>query len=254
MPKMSPMPPCPRSLGDAGEIHRAGEAVNQRGAVEQHARGQRAEDEVFQARFRRFQVVTVRGGDDVKRKAHQLEAEIERDQIGGGNEHHHAQRRQKNEHSEFEFLLLFRGEIVERQRQRPCRANDGQQLEKASEVVDDKAAAEQFMPPGGNEQHRERHKKEDDDAGAVDGLGARLAADHAGHQQHHGAAEQYNLRQQRHECRKLKGLGHRAGARGLQILRELRGLGRRQRVIVIVEELRHRSRREVEHRLRGDPE
>ena len=50
-PKIRPsdaLPPLERR-GDAGEAGLAGEAVDQRGAVEQHARGQRAEDEILQA-------------------------------------------------------------------------------------------------------------------------------------------------------------------------------------------------------------
>ena len=145
--------PAPR-FGDAGEVHRAGEAVNQRGAVQQHAGRQRAEDEIFQARLGRFEVVAVRGGDHVERQAHQLEPEIERDQIGGGNQHHHAQRRQQHEDAEFEFLLLLDGQIIERQQQRAGRADEGQHLEKPGEVVDDKAAAKQFMASGRHKQHR----------------------------------------------------------------------------------------------------
>ena len=43
----------PGGLRDAGEAHRAGEAVDQRGAIEQHPGRQRAEHEVFQARLGR---------------------------------------------------------------------------------------------------------------------------------------------------------------------------------------------------------
>ncbi len=41
-----------RGVGNAGKAHRAGKAVDQRGAVKQHARRQRAEHEIFQARPR----------------------------------------------------------------------------------------------------------------------------------------------------------------------------------------------------------
>src|SRR3546814_5968819 len=40
-------------LGDAGEIGRPGEAVEQRNAIEQHARRERAENEIFEAGFAR---------------------------------------------------------------------------------------------------------------------------------------------------------------------------------------------------------
>ena len=80
-------------LGDAGKADRAGEAVNQRGAVQQHAGRQRAEHEILQARFGRAHIVAVRGRHHVEWQAHQFEPEIERDQVGGRDQHHHAERR-----------------------------------------------------------------------------------------------------------------------------------------------------------------
>ena len=58
-PKVSPRPPCAAALRDAGKRHRAGKAVNQRAAIEQHARRQAAEDEIFQARFGRAHGVAI---------------------------------------------------------------------------------------------------------------------------------------------------------------------------------------------------
>ena len=92
-------------LGDAGEAHRAGEAVDQRGAVEQHARRQRAEHEIFQPRFGRAHVVAVDRRDHVERQAHQLEAEIERDQVGRRDQHQHAGGREQDQDRIFELLL-----------------------------------------------------------------------------------------------------------------------------------------------------
>ena len=77
------------------EAGAAGEAVDQRDAVEQHAGGQRAEHEIFEARFGRAQVVAVDRGDDVERQRLQLEAEIERDQVVGRDHQHHAERREQ---------------------------------------------------------------------------------------------------------------------------------------------------------------
>ena len=91
-----------RGRRDAGEADRAGEAVDQRGAVEQHARGQRAEHEVLQAGFGRLGVVAVRGRHDVERERHQFEAEIERDQVAGRDQHHHAERREQHQDRVFE--------------------------------------------------------------------------------------------------------------------------------------------------------
>ena len=96
-----------RDFGDAGEADRAGEAVDQRGAVEQHARRQRAQHEILQARFRRLGAVAVEGGDDVERERHQLEAEIKRDQVGRRDQQQHAERRQQEQRAVFELLLLL---------------------------------------------------------------------------------------------------------------------------------------------------
>ena len=55
----------------------AGEAVDQRRAVEEHAGGERAEHEILQAGLGRPGVVAMDGGDDVERERLQLEPEIE---------------------------------------------------------------------------------------------------------------------------------------------------------------------------------
>ena len=69
------------SVGQAVERERAGEAVDQRAAVEQHARGERAEHEILEPGLGRARLVAVERGDHVERQALQLEAEIERDQV-----------------------------------------------------------------------------------------------------------------------------------------------------------------------------
>ena len=133
-------------LGDAGERDRAAEAVNQRGAVEQHAGRQRAENEVFQPGLGRTHVVAADRRDHVERQAHQFEAEIERDQVGRRNQHQHAGGRQQDQHRILEPLLLLAAEIVERHQDRDRRAGQRQELQEAREVVDDEAAAERDQP------------------------------------------------------------------------------------------------------------
>ena len=55
-----------RDHRDVLEAGRAGEAVDQRGAVEQHAGRQRAEHEVLEAGLARSDVVAAERGDDVE--------------------------------------------------------------------------------------------------------------------------------------------------------------------------------------------
>ena len=86
----------------AGKAGGAGEAVDQRGAVEQHPRGERAEDEIFEPGLGRAHRIAVEAGDDVERQALQFEAEIERDQVVGRDHDHHAGGRQQDQHRELE--------------------------------------------------------------------------------------------------------------------------------------------------------
>ena len=55
------------------EAGRPGKAVDHRRAIEQHARGERTEDEIFETGFGRADIVAMKGGDDVKRQALQFE-------------------------------------------------------------------------------------------------------------------------------------------------------------------------------------
>ncbi|KAH2775502.1 hypothetical protein KXW38_001909, partial [Aspergillus fumigatus] len=108
---------------DAGKADGAGESVDQRAAIEQHARGQCAQHEVFQARFGGLGVVAVGGGDHVERKAHQLQPEIQHDEIAGRDQHHHAKGREQDQDRIFEDAARRIGEEFRRQDQRRRRAD-----------------------------------------------------------------------------------------------------------------------------------
>ena len=95
---------APERRGDLMEAGVAGVAVDQRDAVEQHARGQRAEDEVLEAGLGGTQVVAVDRGKHIDRQRLQLEAEIEADHAVGRNHQHHAERAQQDQHRIFELV------------------------------------------------------------------------------------------------------------------------------------------------------
>ena len=128
--------------GDAGEADRAGEAIDQRGAVQQHAGRQRPQHEIFQPGFGRFRIVAVAGRDHVQRKAHQFQPEIEHDEVAGRNQHHHPKRREQHQDRVFEDPPRRVGEKFRRQDQRRHRADQRQDLQEAGKVVDNEAAAE----------------------------------------------------------------------------------------------------------------
>ena len=198
-----------RGLRDAGKTHRAGKTVNQRRAVEQHSRRQRAEHEIFQSGFGRAQRIAMAGGDHVERQAHQFEAEIERDQIGGRDQHHHAERGEHDQHRIFEALLPLVLGVIERHGDGGGRAGQGQDFEEAGKIVDDEAAVEAHKLAGGKEieDHaggdQKRNRQPVDDAGR-----ARVAIG-AEHQQRHGAEPEHDFRQQRIERRHVRGRVHR---------------------------------------------
>ncbi len=95
------------------EFDAAGEAVNERGAVKQHAGGKSAEDEIFEARFRGARIVAIDGRDDIERQALQLETHIERDEPVRRDHHEHAERRKDDEHGELEAIHLLTADIAE---------------------------------------------------------------------------------------------------------------------------------------------
>src|SRR3546814_9528611 len=65
-------------LSEAVEARGSGEAVDQRGAVEKHARGERAQYEVLQPRLGRLQRVAAERGQHVEREALQFQAQLQR--------------------------------------------------------------------------------------------------------------------------------------------------------------------------------
>ena len=198
-----------RRLGDAGKVHGAGEAVDQRRAVKQHARGQGAEDEILEARLGRAHGIAIDGGDHVEREAHQFEPEIERDQIGRRDEHHHPGGREQDQDRIFEPLLLLGREIVGGHQDRGRRSGQCQQLEETGEVVDDEAVAKGDEPA--------RRQPDDDGAGedqqqdrrTVDAPGRLLATECADHQQRHGAEREHDFRQSRQQGGNFERFGHR---------------------------------------------
>ncbi len=194
--------PC--RLRDAGEGHGAGEAINQRRAIEQHARRQRAEDKILQARFGRFQRVAIACRHDVKRQAHQFETEIKRDQIGRRYQHQHAERREQDQNRIFEALLAFALGIIERHRDRGGRADQRQDFQEPGKIVDDKTAAESRELAGRQPNDNAAGNCQQDYRDDIDDPPAGLAAKDAKHQERHGADAENEFRQERNEGRKLR--------------------------------------------------
>ena len=192
-----------RRLRYADEGHGAGEAVDQRRAVKQHAGRQRAQDEIFQAGFGRAQLVAMACGRNIERQAHQFETEIERDQVGRRNQHQHAERRQQHQHRVLEPFLPFALGVVDRHGDCRGRAEQRQDFEKSGEVVDHETAAEAHKLAFGQQQQDHAGHDQKRDRRKVDDPHREAAAKRADHEQRHGAERQHDFRQERHERREL---------------------------------------------------
>ena len=198
-------------LGDDGEVGRAGEAIDERRAIQQHARRQGSEDEVFEAGLARFDVVAADGSEHVKREALQLDGEVERDEIAGRDHQHHAGDGEQDEHGVLEQHQAERLEIVERQQEGRGRADQDQDLEEAGEAVRDERAVEQggCLDRGGqHEIERDRHEENrgpaEEFAFAVARSGSvRGRLERARHQQRHRAKRDHDFGEHRREGREL---------------------------------------------------
>ena len=179
----------PPTLRDAGEADRAGEAVDQRRAVEQHSRRQRAEHEIFQPRFGRAQRVAVARGDHIERQAHQFEAEIERDQIVGRDQHQHAERREHDQHGIFEPLLLFAaGHSRSTSAMAAAEPTMARIFRKRAKPSTTKLPPKRHQLARGQQQHDHAGDDKQHDRGGIDRRpSTALAAKDAEHQQRHGA-------------------------------------------------------------------
>ena len=169
----------PRSLRTASliaaELHRAGEAVDQRDAVEEEAGGEGAEQEVLERRLLAQQPpATGQPAEQVEREREHLERHEHREQVVGRGEQHHAEDR---EHHQREDL----GVVEAGRRGLPLRLGAGQRGRLAGEGRDPA-----LEPALGEEQHAAEREDQDDapqeDGRAVQGeraLHRQVAAGHA---------------------------------------------------------------------------
>ena len=93
--------------GDVDQVRRAGGAVDERDAVEEEGRRERAEHEVLHARLLRRDLAQVHGGEHVHGEREDLEAEEHHDQVVGRRHHQAARRGQEHEHVRLAALHLL---------------------------------------------------------------------------------------------------------------------------------------------------
>ena len=85
----------PRRHGgrDPAHVGGAGDPVDERQAVGQHGRGDRAHQEELQRRLHRLRLALQEAGQVVERDGHQLEGHEEQDQVAGRGQDQHAEQR-----------------------------------------------------------------------------------------------------------------------------------------------------------------
>ena len=144
------------------EIGGAGEAVDQRRAVEQHARGERAQNEIFEPGLGRALAVAREAGHDIERQALQLEREIERDQIVRRHHHHHAGGAEQHQHGKLEARDTVLLVIGHRHHDREARAQKHQHLGVGAETIGDEHAEEAHLARGPVRDERRQHQRQRD--------------------------------------------------------------------------------------------
>ena len=186
-------------LGQAGKTGGPGKAVDQRDAVEQHPRGERAEHEIFEPRLGRTHRISIEAGGHVERQTLQLETDIKGDQVAGGDHDHHPDRREQDQDRELEprdFVLLV---VAKTQDDRDRRAGQHQCLHENGEGVGDEHAVEAGLARHleQNCQHDRRDQRDDRQPG--DEPGRALIIERPEQQQRHRRAGKDDLRQRRHQ-------------------------------------------------------
>ena len=185
--------------GDVEEPGRSGEAVDQRRAIEQEARRQGAQDEVFETRLRRPRIVPLERAHDIESQGLQLDPDIEADQVAGGDHHAHAQRRQQDQHRIFELGVADPGQPALAQHRGHGAGRIDDDLGEHRRPVRDEGALERRSQRSSGRQHRRRRQ------------GQHRAPGHQGHAQSAGKGAHHQKAERRRRQKQL-GLRDRQGA------------------------------------------
>ncbi len=191
---------------DALERHRPRKAIEQRRTIKHHARRQRAENEIFETRFRGASIVARKGGDDIERQGHQFEAEIKRDEVIRRDQQQHAERGQQDQDRIFEFIERGAAQEIRRQQDRHQRRAERQHLNEARESVVDIGAVEDDRLGFRRQQDRQYRQPQHGDGQFGHQRERALAAPSAHQNERENADGEDDLRQE--VMRELREKGH----------------------------------------------
>ena len=182
--------------GDRLEAGVAGVAVDQADAVEQHARGQRAEDEIFQAGFGRAQVVAVDGGEHIDAPATAVRGR-DRARSCSLAEIISIMPSVRRAGSAPGYSNLSNCSVSAKRTDMTSvarRADQRQHLHEAGEGIGDEGAAEGRAVARCRRSARRRRRRPDGDGKAGDQPARARPAKDADHQEHHRADREDKLR------------------------------------------------------------
>ena len=99
-------------LRDPREVRRAGRAVDERDAVEEHRRRERAEQEVLEAGLLRREAPAVERGQHVQRDREDLERQEDRDEVVRRRHQHHAGGRAQHQREVLGTLEVLAAQVA----------------------------------------------------------------------------------------------------------------------------------------------
>ncbi len=190
-----------KRVRDRGEVRRAGRAVDQREAVQQRRRADRADDQVLQPRLQRMLAPQFRRAHHVQRDRQELEAHEQRDRVLRARQHRHAADRRQQQRMKLAVSRFVRRQRAPCQQHRARAARDQDQVQRERQVVDAQRPREDRLvrvplPDRQPQRRSERHQAE-----RRHDLRANPARTEQAHHQHdHRAAQQ---RDQRREPREV---------------------------------------------------
>ena len=129
--------------GDLVEAQGAGQAVEHRHAVEQHAGSNGAEHEVLDRRLCGHAGITIEGHQRVQRQRQQLDAEINGEQASRRRQHADAEQRCERQHLVLTAADLAALEVGLGIEQRQADAEECRELEEGTKAIGDVQAVEQ---------------------------------------------------------------------------------------------------------------
>ena len=182
-----------------GQVERAGGAIDQRQAIQQQARCQRAQHEILDRRLRRQRTVAVERDQRIRAQRQQLQPEIDHHQVAGGHQQHHAGGSEQHQHRHFARIesafAQERPGVDERQRRHHA---DEQLHHIGGDVADEHPAEHRTLPADATGDHRGDERQAS--RATAHGYDAAVRVqEQVEHQQREGGAHQHQFRQQRHQ-------------------------------------------------------